>query len=158
MLEFRIQMAIERFLAAQPFYPCCLLVHLDVVRLRQVALQVAGQYAWPVLPVGALLSAALLPIDARRRPAMAQPVLERAVEQHEAGPIICSEIDILFEPSLSLDPLRLLRETSRLRSLIVAWPGAFRHGALEYATADPAHAHHRAWAKPELCEECIVTI
>jgi len=68
------------------------------------------------------------------------------------------DIDILFEPTLALDPLHLLRETSRLRPLIVLWPGAFVKGVLAYASADPAHAHYRTWGRPELCPDCIIPL
>ena len=156
--EVGLQLALDRFLSSRPFYPCCLLVHADVLRLQRAGETLVAQYGWPVLSLGTVLSEALHPLVPERRPGQVQRVVMGAVQGRAPGPVLVTDIDILFEPSLSLDPLRLLRETSRLAPLVVTWPGSFVQGVLAYATADPPHAHYRAWRRPELCEACIVTL
>lgn len=63
------------------------------------------------------------------------------------GPLVCSGIDLLFEPMLQLDPLVLFRQISRHTKLIVLWPGEHINGVLSYAT--PGHHHYRYWKNLE---------
>jgi hypothetical protein len=156
--EPNLQATIDRFLAARPFYPCLLLVHTDIMPLQQVSERLLSKYNWPALSIGAVLSETLLHVAPRHRPHEAQRTFIDAVRQLAPRPILCTDIDLLFEPTLDLDPLRLLRETSRVTPLIVTWPGSFTNKVLAYATAQPPHAHYRAWTKTELCDYCVVNL
>jgi len=64
------------------------------------------------------------------------------------GPVLCTEIDLLFEPTLELDPLRLLCDVGRVARLVVTWPGSYHHDVLAYAVPD--HRHYRTWRNPEV--------
>ena len=66
--------------------------------------------------------------------------------QMAPGPVSCTDIDLLFEPTLELDPLGLLRDVSRVTRLVVAWPGSYADDVLAYAVPD--HSHYRTWRKP----------
>jgi hypothetical protein len=156
--ETRLVASLDRFITANAFYPCCLLVHSDVRHLAETVELATGRYGWPVLSLGTLISEALRGVDQGHWPAEAQRIVRLAVQQLNPGPILCTDIDILFEPQLSLDPLRLLRETSRLAHLVVLWPGGYTGGVLHYATIDPPHAHYRTWERTELCEGCIIPL
>jgi hypothetical protein len=153
-----LQLALDRFLAARPYHPCCLLVHPDVRRLQLNGEQIAASYRWPVLSLGTALSAALLPIAANQRSREAHAALVAAVQQHALGPVLCADIDLLFEPSLALDPLRLLRDSSRHATLMVLWPGSYTGSVLSYASAEPPHAHYRAWTRTDLSAESIIPL
>lgn len=129
-------------------HTCLLLVHPDVHNLEQVANDLLQNYGWPRLSIGAGLVDALLtrmPVD---RPRCANQWLHERVVALAPGPVLCSEIDLLFEPSLALDPLRLLREVSRIARLVVAWPGEYRDNVLTYAV--PVHHHYRSWRRPDV--------
>lgn len=63
-------------------------------------------------------------------------------------PVLCTNIDLLFEPTLKLDPLRLMRDVSRVTRLVVTWPGSYVDSVLAYAVPD--HSHYRIWRKPEV--------
>ncbi|HHV07188.1 MAG TPA: BREX-3 system P-loop-containing protein BrxF [Firmicutes bacterium] len=52
--------------------------------------------------------------------------------------IIFDHIEILFEKPLKINPLALLKNLSRYRRLIAAWPGVIKDDALIYAKA----GHH----------------
>jgi hypothetical protein len=156
--ELNLRSAVDQFLTARPYYPCCLLVHRDVKHLEQASIYLASRYQWPVLSVGTVVSEALLHSPPDRRPSEAHRIVKNAVQQRLPGPVLCTDIDILFEPTLRLDPLRLLRDTSRIAPVIVTWPGSFINGILAYATAVPPHAHYRDWPRPELCEYCIIPL
>jgi hypothetical protein len=156
--EQSLIMKLSHFLESQPFYPCCLLVHHDVAYLNAVGEFVIKGYSWPKLSLGTLVSESLLDVQQDRRPGEAQRIVMASVQQRAPGPVLCTDIDILFEPQVALDPLRLLRDCSRLTRLVVLWPGSFLDGVLSYASAKPLHAHYRAWTKPELCQDCIIQL
>lgn len=156
MQDARFQLALERFLTTRPYYPCCLLVHPKIIQLERAGQYLQARYAWPTLSIGTTLSETLLGLAPHQRPGEVHTAFKAAVQQVLPGPILCRDIDLLFEPVLAIDPLRLLRDTSRMASLLVLWPGAFSHGALSYAR--PEHARYRVWARPELCEDCIIAL
>ena len=61
--------------------------------------------------------------------------------------VLCIGIDLLFEPTLQLDPLKLLRDASRATRIVVAWPGSYSDDTLTYAL--PEHGHYRTWRRPD---------
>lgn len=158
MDQSRLNAAIAQFLAARPLHPCCLLVHHEIQALERASTYLAEQYHWPVVSIGTVLSAALREIEPNKRPGAVSTILSKAVGAFTPGPVLCTDTDILFELSLRLDPLRLLRELSRLTPLVVGWAGKYSGGILTYASADPPHAHYRAWRDPGLCPQCIISI
>ena len=119
---------IVNFLNASSYHACLLLLHPDVCRLARLVDELMTTYAWPRLSVGRELAAALLSEPPAQRPQAARRWLEtRLGEMVEAGddPVLCTEIDLLFEPALRLDPLRLLRDASRVARIVVIWPGSY---------------------------------
>lgn len=96
----------------------------------------------------------LLPLLPRERQRSVPRLLSAAIRTASPpGPLLVTQIDLLFEPSLGLDPLALLRSASRQRTLMVAWPGSYESGVLAYAV--PEHSHYRTWPKPDLCDYCV---
>ena len=143
-------------LSHQLYYPCALVTDTDIARLGSAARLVASQTGWRAVSVGGMLSAALLDVPSKRRPQVARLAFLQQIERLAPGPLLCSDIDLLFEPTLELDPLHLLRDASRQAPLAVFWPGAGEDGMLSYAV--PAHAHYRTWRQTELCRECIIPL
>jgi hypothetical protein len=91
-----------------------------------------------------------------KRPAYVPGLIERALQEYATGPVLCTDTDVLFDPSLQLDPLSFFKRTSRFLSLVITWAGAFEHGKLSYAV--PGHAHYRTWPTPDLCTDCIIQL
>jgi hypothetical protein len=147
---------IKLFLTTAPFPACLLLVHPDICRLRRTEETVRERYDWPALSVGQVLGEGLLSVAPRHRPRTAPRILAQAISEHQPGPVLCIDIDLLFEPALQLDPLRLITDASRLTALVITWPGTFQDGVLAYAV--PEHSHYRAWRQPSLCDGCIVSM
>lgn len=147
---------LDTLVRSQPVYPCFLLVHPHIAVLRTTAQRLVAHYGWSTVSLGTFLSEALLDVAPQRRPHEVRPLLNRALRQALPGPVVCTDIDLLFEPSLSLDPLWLLRECSRRTPLVVMWPGQFENGVLSYAV--PAHGHYRIWPRPDLCDGCILQL
>lgn len=148
--------AIDRFLATPPYHACLLLIHHDIAKLQTISQRTLKQYGWVNVSIGTSLSKTLLSVATKSRSGQARRTFSELVRPHRPGPVLCTDIDLLFEPSLALDGLSLLREASRQINLIVMWPGAFEHDVLAYATAD--HAHYQTWNQTDLCDYCIVTL
>lgn len=47
--------------------------------------------------------------------------------------IVIDHIEILFDPALHADPLRLLQMHARSRVVVASWPGRYVHNRLSYA-------------------------
>jgi len=147
---------IQDFLAAKPYEACLLFVHTDPFRLEEAASQLEERCGWRRWPVGRELSAALLDTPANDRGLAAAEWFRAAVDARRPGPILITDIALLFEPALHLDPLPLMRKASRRTPLIVAWPGAVEGDRLAYAVAE--HSHYRTWPRSALCPHCVVSL
>jgi hypothetical protein len=101
----------------------------------------------PVLFINQDLSAYLLTSTEIDRSHLTRQWLVDTLRNMAPGPVICSDIDLLFEPSLHLDPLFIFRQISRQVSLIILWPGEYKDGTLSYAQSD--HQHYHFWRNPE---------
>ena len=138
--------AVATFLATSGYYRCLLVVHPEIRRLEAAANELVSAYGWPRLSVGGEVSAVLRVVPPARYPRAASRCIDANVGQMAPGPVLCTEIDVLFEPALKLDPLALLRQTSRQTALVVTWPGSYVDELLAYAA--PEHGHYRAWHRP----------
>lgn len=78
--------------------------------------------------------------------AMVADHLGAAVAQAGSERLYFTDISLLFEPSLALDPLALLQRLSEHRRLVVYWPGTWDGHTLTYAV--PEHSHFRTWHEP----------
>lgn len=105
-----------------------------------------------VLNLSLALSQRLLDIPSRRRPAQAPTILADLLSGQE--PALLHNIELLFEPTLQLDPLRALKAASRSRALLVLWPGAFEGGTLTYA--EPGHPEYRHYGPSDLTEVLVI--
>ena len=129
--------------------PLVLLVHPSIARLSQEAEALHKAQGWPVVSLGRTVAEEIITVLPRERSRAAERAAYTALDQSGPGPIICVDIDLLFEPGLQLDPLLLFRQASRMRRLIIAWPGSFDGLVLSYAV--PQHAQYRTWQNPATC-------
>ena len=62
--------------------------------------------------------------------------------QNQPEMLFLSDIEILFDKSLAVNPLTMLKNTARNRSMVVNWPGKidFNNNLLTYAT--PGHSEY----------------
>lgn len=147
---------VNQFIATPPYEACLLLVHPDPAHLQQATRRLSEACHWPDWPVGRALAAALRDTAPPLRPTTAARWFRDTAAAHRPGPVLLSDIALLFEPALELQPLRLLLDAARQTKLIVAWPGARDGRRLTYAA--PQHRHYREWPVSDLCPMCIVTL
>ena len=147
---------ITRTLATRPYFPCILLVHPAIERLQQVEERLAAHSGWPVFDVGKVLVSVIAGLPNEKRSLNASVALDRPLVSLRPGPVICKDLAPLFEPSLSLDPLALLRQWSRSIPLVALWPGQYAPPTLTYAVAE--HSHYRAWNRTQLSDGAILSL
>jgi hypothetical protein len=113
--------------------------------------EVADGQSWPLINLGLALSERLIELAPAQRPSKVSEIAEALVAQAGDDVVLVDDIEILFEPSLQLDPLVLLRDLARRRTLVVVWPGvveAASGDASEWSLvyAAPDHPEHRKYA------------
>ena len=71
-------------------------------------------------------------------------LLEQFGERTEA-PLLLDNLELLFEPSLQINPLDLVRRLAHSRRVVAVWPGERRGDRLIYA--DMSHPEHRDYSR-----------
>ncbi len=95
-----------------------------------------------LLNVGMELGRKLLSVSSTRRHLQATDMLkELADDSSHNGLLIMDNIEILFDQTLKLSPLELLKRHAHARRVVAAWPGELREGRLSYATT--GHPEHQ---------------
>ncbi|MCX7708137.1 MAG: BREX-3 system P-loop-containing protein BrxF [Anaerolineae bacterium] len=130
------------------------LVLLVGPRVAETALEKLRPGAPGCIPINLslALSRRLLDFPSRQRPALAPTILADLLSGQE--PALLHYIELLFEPTLQLDPLRALKAASRSRTLLVLWPGTFEGGNLTYA--EPGYPEYRHYGPTDLAETLII--
>lgn len=96
------------------------------------------------------LSQRLLDLTTKERPLRVRRILTQIIDAHPKPTLALDNIELLFEPSLHQDPLALLKELSRNKSLIVAWSGAYDEQRQVLTYAEPGHPEYRRYERPEV--------
>lgn len=133
-----------------PRFPpsCLLLVHPDPAHVNRVVDDLAQERGWLDIAVGRELSVALFSVPVKDRGREARVWMRERISGVAPGPVVLTGIDVLFEPSLELEPVGLLQQMGRLSPLAAAWPGIVEGERLAYAA--PEHGHYRVWNRPSI--------
>ena len=93
------------------------------------------------LHVGAELGSRLAGLPHRQRHLQTTTILRELADQHVTGDLLLLDnIELLFDRSLQLDPLDLLKRHAHAKRVVAVWPGELRDGRLTYAhTGHPEH-------------------
>ena len=118
-----------------------IIVDLDIHALAQYRKNIVGEEN--CVFIGRDLSGYLITQDRANASQIIYKWLDDTLRAHAPGPVLCTDIVILFYPDFHLDPLALFRQISRYTNLIVLWPGGYKDGVLSYA--QPEHQHYRFW-------------
>jgi hypothetical protein len=78
------------------------------------------------------------------RPLKVAGLLGNLLEGVEEDGVLLDRIEILFDESLKVEPLTLLRGISRRRLVVVMWRGEFEAGNLVYGF--PGHPEYRSYS------------
>ncbi len=95
-----------------------------------------------MLNVGAVLGRELLTIPNTRRHLQAADLLKGITENvAEDGLLLMDNIEILFDQTLHISPLDLLKRHAQARRVVSVWPGERRENRLSYAAI--GHPEHQ---------------
>ena len=101
------------------------------------------------LNVGAELGGRLAGMSQRQRHLQTTTILRELADQHAPSDLLLLDnIELLFDRSLQLDPLDLLKRHAHARRVVAVWPGELqgdaRTGRLTYA--DMGHPEHQDYS------------
>ncbi len=102
----------------------------------------------PVLNLSQEISRSLLDLTERQRILQLPTLLENAVAPLPRDLTLLDNIEVLFNPVLRQDPLRLLFGASRQRTIVTSWLGSVENGYLSYAA--PEHPEFRRYPSADL--------
>ena len=95
-----------------------------------------------VINVGSALGKHLAALPVKQRALSVPEALRGLSDKHGSnGLVLLDNIELLFDRSLRLDPLDILKQLGRARRVITAWPGQMREGRLIYA--EMGHPEHQ---------------
>ena len=110
---------------------------------KTALLQVLGKNrgATP-LNIGSALGSRLAAIPQKQRSLQTNTILRELADQHAVGDLLLLDnIELLFDRTLQLDPLDLLKRHAHARRVVAVWPGELRDGRLIYA--EMGHPEHQ---------------
>lgn len=104
---------------------------------------VASKRGCEVMNLNLVLAERLAPLSRAERVRSVESILGDVTKSSSADPVFIDHIEILFDPELRIDPLRLLTTLSRSRTILAGWRGTLDGETLSYARPD--HPEGRTW-------------
>jgi len=109
--------------------------------------EVARRRGYPYVNVGLELSRALLDLTQTQQCLQAHrllaEIIAEIISRNNSPVILLDNLEILFDPALKQDPLRLLLGLCRNHTIVAAWSGCVADGYLTYAV--PGHPEYRRY-------------
>ncbi len=110
--------------------------------------EVSQAKGFPLLNVNLELSRRLLQLAEKQRALRCAQIQGEIVDQADDQTVLLDNLEMIFDPSLRQDPLRLLQRLSRNRTVVATWNGEIEGGYLTYAT--PGHPEYRRYPVSDL--------
>jgi len=102
---------------------------------------------YPILNLNLELSSRLIELSMKQRALKVSAIIGELVKNNENG-VVLDKTEIMFDMSLKLDPLALLKRLSRDKLIIVLWNGYLSNGKLCYA--EPNHVEFKTYTIEDL--------
>jgi hypothetical protein len=107
--------------------------------------QLGGKLKIEPLNIGMELGRRLAATPNKKRAFLSSELLrEIADREHTADPLLLDNLELLFEPSLQINPLELIKRLAHSKRVVAVWPGELRGAHLVYA--DMSHPEHRDYS------------
>lgn len=110
--------------------------------------EVAEARSLPLVSVNLELSRRLLELTEKQRALRCAQILGEIVDQADGQTVLLDNLEVLFDPSLHQDPLRLLQRLSRNRTVVATWNGEIEGTYLTYAK--PGHPEYQRYQASDL--------
>jgi hypothetical protein len=95
----------------------------------------------PLINVSLELSIRMINLTAEQRKLEVGRILAEVVSFTGTDIVLMDNLEVLFDPKLEQDPLRLLQGLARNRTIVAAWNGSITDGQLTYAK--PQHPEYK---------------
>jgi hypothetical protein len=119
--------------AAARYYKIVLVVGRSGSGKTNLLKNICGQMQIPLINLGFCLSQKLLPLTYRERKLKSSEIISELLDAQGAPRLAIDNTEIIFDPSLMLNPLGLFQSLSRTRLLIWSWNGEVENGHVTYA-------------------------
>jgi hypothetical protein len=129
--------------AAQLYYRLILVVAPSEMGKTKAFREIAKRREFGYTNINLELSQRLMSLTQRQRSLQVFRLLNEIVEKSGTQVVLLDNIELLFDPSLKQDPLRLLQGISRNRTVVASWNGSIEHDHLIYA--QPDHPEYRRY-------------
>lgn len=111
-------------------------------RLRQLAAKLNSES----INLGLELASLLAATPNNKRGFSAGELLREITNDHKTGDLLLLDnLELLFEPSLQINPLDLIKRLAHAQPVVAVWPGELRGDRLTYA--DMSHPEHRDYSR-----------
>lgn len=98
---------------------------------------------YPLINVNWELASKLRDLSNLQRSLHTGQILTEIIDQYDTLPVLLDNIELLFDVSLKLNPLALLKKISRNRPVISSWNGTVEYNRLNYAVpGHPQYSHY----------------
>jgi hypothetical protein len=105
---------------------------------KTTVLQTVGEKnGWQLVNVNLELSKGMLELTRTQRSRQVERLLKEVIASVPGDVVLLDNLEILFDPALEVEPLRLLQSSSRNRTVAASWNGSYRDRTLTYA--EPGH-------------------
>lgn len=129
--------------ARERYYRLILVVGPSGSGKTKLLLGLSADEGCPYINLGLALSERLLELPARTRTLRTSDIVSGLVEGTGSDTVLLDNTEILFEPSLHQDPLRLLQRLSRNLTIVASWNGRFEDKVLTYG--QPGHPEAKSY-------------
>jgi len=130
------------------FYRLLLIIGPSERGQENIVIQVSEKINAPVVNINLDVSRKLLELPEKQRPINAAKILDSIIKSLTKNIFIFKNIDLLFHAALETDPLRLFKNISRNKTLIIAWNGSIKDNYLIYAA--PGHPDYKKYPTSDL--------
>ena len=100
------------------------------------------------------LSALLINMPKSERARSVEHLVSSLVSEASTDEVVVNGLEILFDRSLAIDPVRLLEACSKNKTLLVHWPGDKINTGLSYAM--PSHPEYRSYKSSDLSDVILL--
>ena len=133
--------------ARSQYYRLVLLVGGPGSTKTTLLTHLSEEHGYPYLRLSLALSERMLGMNSRQRPAEVDGLVKQLVADVGGAVVMIDNVEVLFDRSLQVDPLRVLQGASRNTVVVAAWTGTYDGTTLTYARA--GHPEHRLHKDPE---------
>ena len=144
-----VEIVLKRIDQAAELYQRLILLAAFSVTVKTVTLQTVHKLIGAsLINVNLELSRQLLELSERQRSLQLPRLLSGLINEAPTEVVLLDNIELLFDPSLKQDPMRLLQGMSRNKTLVVAWNGSVLDNHIIYAAPD--HPEYKRYSTREL--------